>query len=137
MPAIVSRLARTDRNWMATIEGWPGAGTAVPVGKTKPHAPVISEADRLASLYAYGQLDTAPERDFDQIVALAAEICGTPMALVSLVDADRQWFKAHVGIDLAETPRSVSFCQYAIAGADDVMEVPDTQVDRRFSANPF
>jgi diguanylate cyclase (GGDEF)-like protein len=96
-----------------------------------------TEADRLASLYAYGELDTAAERDFDQIVGLAAEICGAPMALVSLVDADRQWFKARIGIDVAETPRSVSFCQHAIVGADDVMEVPDARLDARFSANPF
>lgn len=122
---------------MAAIEVWSRGGTAVPVGKTKPRPPVTSEGDRLASLYAYGQLDTAPERDFDQIVTLAAEICGTPMALVSLLDADRQWFKARVGIDVAETPRSVSFCQHAIAGPDDVIEVPDTHLDKRFSANPL
>jgi diguanylate cyclase (GGDEF)-like protein/PAS domain S-box-containing protein len=96
-----------------------------------------AEADRLASLYAYGVLDTPPEEDFDQIVALAAEICGTPIALVSLVDADRQWFKARVGLDVAEAPRSTSFCQYAIVGADDVMEVPDTRLDERFAANPL
>jgi diguanylate cyclase (GGDEF)-like protein/PAS domain S-box-containing protein len=96
-----------------------------------------AEADRLASLYAYGQLDTPAERDFDQIVGLAAEICGAPMALVSLLDADRQWFKARLGIDVAETSRAESFCQHAIAGTDDVMEVPDARLDERFSANPF
>jgi diguanylate cyclase len=96
-----------------------------------------AETDRLASLYAYGLLDTPPEEDFDRIVALAAEICGTPIALVSLVDADRQWFKARIGLDVAEAPRSTSFCQYAIVGADDLMEVPDTRLDERFAANPL
>jgi len=97
----------------------------------------VGESDRLASLHAYGLLDTAAEEDFDRIVALAAEICGAPMALVSLIDTKRQWFKARVGIDVTETSRSVSFCQYAIAGTDDMMEVPDARLDERFSENPF
>jgi diguanylate cyclase len=96
-----------------------------------------AETDRLASLYAYGVLDTPPEEDFDRIVALAAEICGTPVALVVLIDADRQWYKARIGLDITEAPRSTSFCQYAIVGADDMMEVPDTRLDERFAANPL
>lgn len=96
-----------------------------------------AETDRLASLYAYGVLDTPAEEDFDRIVALAAEVCRAPIALVSLVDADRQWFKARIGLDVAEAPRSTSFCQYAIVGADDVIEVPDTRLDERFAANPL
>ena len=67
------------------------------------------ESGRLISLYGYGLLDTEAEDTFDEVVALAAKVCDAPMALVSLVDADRQWFKARFGIDITETPRSVSF----------------------------
>jgi len=57
--------------------------------------------------------------------------------VVSLIDSDRQWFKAKVGVELAQTPRSVSFCNYAIAGVAEIMEVPDTRLDERFAQNPF
>ena len=72
------------------------------------------EVDRLATLYALNVLDTPPEEEFDDIVALAASVCGVPMSLVTLVDADRQWFKATTGTDLTETPRDLSFCAHAI-----------------------
>ena len=73
-----------------------------------------NEVDRLAALYALNVLDTPPEKEFDDIVALAASVCGVPMSLVTLVDADRQWFKATTGTDLTETPRDLSFCAHAI-----------------------
>ncbi len=94
------------------------------------------EAQRLERLRAYAVLDTAPEADFDDIAALAADICQVPIALVSLVDDDRQWFKARVGLDVCETSRDSSFCAHAM-WRDDVMEVPDALADRRFADNPL
>ncbi|GLY95543.1 GAF domain-containing sensor histidine kinase [Actinoplanes sp. NBRC 103695] len=94
-----------------------------------------NETDRLAALYALGVLDTEAEKDFDDIVALASHVCGVPMSLVSLVDTDRQWFKARIGTDLTETPRELSFCAHAILGKD-LLVVPDTHRDARFADNP-
>jgi signal transduction histidine kinase len=93
------------------------------------------EHARLAALHEAQVLDTAPEQDFDDIALLASEICGTPMGLVSLVAEDRQWFKAKVGLDIAETSRDVSFCAHAIHG-HDLLEVPDAARDARFADNP-
>ncbi|GAA2577906.1 GAF domain-containing sensor histidine kinase [Winogradskya consettensis] len=94
------------------------------------------EIARLAVLHDAEVLDTLPEEDFDDIALLAAEICGTPMGLVSLVDEDRQWFKAKVGLDLDETQRDISFCAHALGG-HEVLEVPDARIDSRFSENPL
>jgi len=94
-----------------------------------------NETDRLAALYALDILDSAPEQDFDDIVALASSVCGTPMSLVTLVDTDRLWFKARVGTDLAEIPREMSFCAHAIL-ARDMLVVPDATKDARFADNP-
>jgi len=94
------------------------------------------EPARLAALHDTGVLDTAPEEDFDDIALLASEICGTPVGLVSLVDEDRQWFKAKVGVTMDESHRDLSFCAYTIHGRD-LLEVPDATADRRFSDNPF
>ncbi|GAA2494263.1 GAF domain-containing sensor histidine kinase [Winogradskya humida] len=94
------------------------------------------EIARLAVLHDAEVLDTLPEEDFDDIALLAAEICGTPMGLVSLVDEDRQWFKAKVGLDLDETHRDISFCAHALGG-HEVLEVPDARIDPRFSENPL
>jgi GAF domain-containing protein len=80
-------------------------------------------------------LDTAPEEDFDDIALLAAEICGTPMELVSLVDANRQWFKAKIGVTADETHRDLSFCAHAIHG-HELLEVPGAAADARFAHNP-
>jgi signal transduction histidine kinase len=96
----------------------------------------VDESARLAALHDAGVLDTAPEEDFDDIARLAAEICGTPVGLVSLVDADRQWFKAKVGLEMAETNRDVSMCAHAING-HDLLEVPDTAIDPRSADNPY
>ena len=95
------------------------------------------EAERLAALLSYEVLDTLPERVFDDLVRLAANLCGTPIAAVSLVDSDRQWFKASVGLDVSETPREVSFCAHAMLDTDRVMEVPDATHDARFADNPL
>lgn len=94
-----------------------------------------NEADRLAALYELHVLDTAPESDFDDIVKLAATVCSVPMSLVSLIDIDRQWFKAKIGTDLTETPRDMSFCGHAILSRD-VLVVPDTHTDPRFADHP-
>src|SRR3954470_7313378 len=94
-----------------------------------------NETDRLAALYGLDILDSAPEQDFDDIVQLASNVCQTPMSLVTLVDTDRQWFKARVGSDLTETSRDLSFCAHAILGRD-LLVVPDATKDARFADNP-
>lgn len=94
------------------------------------------ETDRLKTLHGYRLLDTAPEPEFDAVVRQAASEFEVPIALMSLVDSDRQWFKAKVGLEADETPRSVSFCSYAIEN-DDVMVVPDARADTRFRENPL
>jgi GAF domain-containing protein len=81
-------------------------------------------------------LDTPPEPGFDDLALLASHVCGTPIAMVSLVDADRQWFKSRVGLDLTETPREVAFCAHAIAGTEPLV-VPDALADDRFAGNPL
>ncbi|AGZ46225.1 GAF domain-containing sensor histidine kinase [Actinoplanes friuliensis] len=94
-----------------------------------------NEADRLAALYELNVLDSPPEKDFDDIVKLASTVCGVPMSLVSLIDVDRQWFKAKIGTDLTETPRDLSFCSQAILGRD-LLVVPDVKEDARFAGHP-
>jgi PAS domain S-box-containing protein len=91
---------------------------------------------RLEALHRYEILDTGAERRFDDLTLLASHICQTPMALLSLVDAERQWFKSRVGLATSQTPRSISFCGHAIL-EDDVMVVPDAASDARFSDNPL
>jgi signal transduction histidine kinase len=93
------------------------------------------EQERLDALYGYQILDTPAERDFDDITALAAQLCDTPMSAISLVDTDRQWFKARVGLSSWETSRDSSFCAHAMHG-DDVMVVEDALLDPRFATNP-
>jgi anti-sigma regulatory factor (Ser/Thr protein kinase) len=95
-----------------------------------------SEPERLAALHRYRILDTNPERAFDDLALLASQICGTPMALITLIDENRQWFKSRVGVSVGETPRRISFCARTIE-QPDLLVIPDALADRRFSDNPL
>lgn len=94
------------------------------------------EAARVAALNRYAILDTEPEQTFDDLVVLASYVCKTPMAMLSLVDDHRQWFKSKVGVRMEETPLAMSICAHAIQeGTDELFIVPDTLQDPRFREN--
>src|SRR6266404_5100939 len=95
-----------------------------------------NEKKRLEVLWQYEVLDTVPEQVFDDLTELAASICGAPIALITLVDENRQWFKSRVGITVNETSRDVSFCGHAIM-QQELFIVPDATKDDRFSQNPL
>ncbi|MBI5384528.1 MAG: GAF domain-containing protein [Verrucomicrobia bacterium] len=95
-----------------------------------------NEKRRLEVLWKYDVLDTPPDASLDDLTELAASICQTPIAMVSLVDQERQWFKARVGLALTETPRDISFCTHAIL-QPDVMVVRDALLDPRFKSSPL
>ena len=101
-----------------------------------PAKPPWDEKRRLEALRQYGVLDTLPEAALDDLTALAATICEAPIALISLVDEHRQWFKAKVGLEAPETPRDASFCAHALHGPD-LLIVPDATQDARFAQNPL
>ncbi len=94
------------------------------------------EAERLSALRALLILDTPPEERFDRIVQFAATEFDVPMALISLVDSDRQWFKSRVGFEACETGRDVSFCSHVVYSRE-LLLVPDAQHDERFHDNPI
>ena len=96
----------------------------------------VTEEKRLAELRSYQILDTLPEPSYDDISVLAAEICGTPIAAVSLIDANRQWFKSKVGLEASDLPRDMAFCAHTIL-TSDVLVVNDTRSDERFADSPL
>jgi len=95
-----------------------------------------NEKKRLRVLWQYDVLDTMPEEVFDDLTELAATICEAPIALITLVDEDRQWFKSKVGVTLNETSRDISFCGHVIVQSD-LFVVPDATKDERFANNPL
>ena len=93
------------------------------------------EQERLKDLRSYKILDTNPEQAFDDLTLIASKICEAPVALITLVDEDRQWFKSRIGTDIRETPRSISFCAHAIQ-QKGLFTIPDALDDPRFRDNP-
>src|SRR4030088_3639909 len=93
------------------------------------------DQDRVGALQKYAILDSEPEQAFDDLTLLASYVCKTPIALISLIDENRQWFKSKVGISATETSRDIAFCSTAIQQAD-VFVVPDAMRDQRFCTNP-
>jgi signal transduction histidine kinase/ActR/RegA family two-component response regulator len=94
------------------------------------------ESERLRVLASYNVLDTPPEAPFEELARLATRLCGTPMAVVTLVDDHRQWFKAEIGLNVRETPRSIAFCAHTIEGSG-LFQVTDAREDTRFASNPL
>ena len=95
-----------------------------------------NEDARIAALYRYGVLDTAPEQSYDDAVAVASLICGAPISFISLVDHSRQWFKAKIGIDISELHRDIAFCAHVVQ-TGEMLIVNDTLKDKRFDDHPF
>ena len=134
-PSILGETPSVDQT--VPGEAWKSEyGWAVASPLTNLSFPVLptvqDEARRLETLRRYEVLDTPPEPGLDELAALAARICGTPTALISLVDQNRQWFKARVGFEPTETPLDDSFCRYAL-DQRNLLIIPDTSIDPRFA----
>jgi signal transduction histidine kinase len=97
----------------------------------------IKERERQKDLDSYSIIDSLSETDYDNITAIAAEICDTPISLISLIDKNRQWFKSHHGLNATETPRDIAFCAHAINNPNDILMVQDARLDERFHDNPL
>lgn len=96
-----------------------------------------NEQERLKAVYEYHILDTLPEADFDDITRIAADLCHTPISLVSIIDADRQWFKSRYGLITPQISRDFAFCSYTISNDDEITVIPDLRRDERFFDNPY
>ena len=130
MPALTPSTASSP-SFAEPASAPPGQTGHEPAGL--PH----NETERLAALKRYELLDTADEQEYDDMTTMAAAICDAPISVISLVDADRQWFKSRYGLAATETPRDQAFCAHAILRPDEIMEVGDSTRDRRFAGNPL
>lgn len=96
-----------------------------------------NETERISALYEYNILDTLPEKEYDDITKIAADICGMPISLITIIDNERQWFKSNHGLDGTETARDEAFCAHAILEPHEIFMVPDSSKDERFFDNPY
>lgn len=103
----------------------------------KQQVTLVSEEERLTALHSYAILDTLPEQAYDDITRLASQICGAPIALITLIDSERQWFKSKVGLDVQETSRDVAFCAHSLNKPNELLVVPNALEDERFANNPL
>ena len=97
----------------------------------------LNETDRINALLSYNILDTLPENFFDSITLIASRVCEMPISLITFVDSKRQWFKSHFGTEVIETHRDFSFCAHAMLSENEVFEIKDLSVDKRFHDNPL
>jgi len=104
------------------------------IHKQETHSDI--EAKRIAALNSYNVMDTLPEKEYDAITRLASYICQAPIALITLLDDERQWFKSSVGLDIDQTPRADAFCNYTILN-DEILEIDNAEEDERVKDNPF
>lgn len=104
---------------------------------TQKGGPATREAQRQAEVDAYGVVDTLEEEAYDDLTRMAAEVCQVPIALITILDRDRSWFKSKIGMQLQQTPRETAFCEHLVMQNDDVLIVNDASTDPRFSGHPL